>query len=693
MQKSYDTMADIVSEVMPILKPPERLSVSEAANKYRKINNVGSYVGKWKNDTVPYMVEPMDTLGSREYNALIFGGPAQCGKTDSLFPNWLLHNIIGDGADMIFYQTSQAVARSYSKMKIDRLHRDTKKIGDMLMNTSDADNTHDKKYKNGAILSLSWPTINEMSGKAVGLVGLSDYDRMPLSVDMNGSPFDLARGRTTTFGDFAMTMAESSPGYSVSDLNKIAKHPHEAPAAPGIAALYNRGDMRRWYWPCNSCGNFYEPRFKYLTWVDSDDVQECAESAMMQCPLCKEGLMHHDDKYEINKAGVWLKKGESINKDGVKSGVANKNDIASFWLYGVAAAFSSWESLVRKYIKAEQEYERTGDQESLKVTVNTDQGDVYYARGSGLSRTPEELKDKSVDFGSLEPVVPQGVAFIIGTVDVQARKFVVQVQGIIPAKNSALSHDIVVIDRFDVTKSDRRDNEGDRLELDPSSYIEDWHLLKEKVICRSYMLGDGSGRRMFMKMTACDSGGKSGVTPTAYKFWSYLKSEGLAGKFMLVKGHSRAGAPRAKISYPDNDIKGVPPELTGTVPVLMLQSNKLKDELDSSLNRKEAGGMIVFSHLLPDNFYSELTVEMRMPCGKWENPKKLNNESMDLLYYCIGVCYYLRVGFINWSDPVGWAKCWDENDLVVDKESDNKFIPTKKNDYDAIRRMGDMLND
>ena len=40
---------------------------------------------------------------------------------------------------------------------------------------------------------------------------LTDYDRMPDDVDGEGSPFDLARGRTRTFGSRAYVVAESSP--------------------------------------------------------------------------------------------------------------------------------------------------------------------------------------------------------------------------------------------------------------------------------------------------------------------------------------------------------------------------------------------------------------------------------------------------------------------------------------------------
>ncbi|MBK9515536.1 MAG: phage terminase large subunit family protein [Flavobacteriales bacterium] len=73
-------MNSVVLDVAELLRPSERLTVSQSAEKYRQLNNPGSYVGPWKNATTPYMIEPMDTLGSRDFTSCVFVGPAQCGK-------------------------------------------------------------------------------------------------------------------------------------------------------------------------------------------------------------------------------------------------------------------------------------------------------------------------------------------------------------------------------------------------------------------------------------------------------------------------------------------------------------------------------------------------------------------------------------------------------------------------------------
>ena len=236
------------------MRPPERITVAEAAEKYVYLNNPGSYIGPYLNRTAPYMEEPQNELVSRKFTGLIFVGPAQSAKTQGLVLNWAAYSIMVDGLDMIVYSPTQTAARDFSMRRIDRMHRYSKAIGDKVLKTRNTDNVHDKQYKNGLMLNLSWPTVAEFAGKPVGRIALTDYDRMDDDIGGDGAPYDLGSKRTTTFRSFAMTMAESSPSRPLENPKWISKTPHEAPPCKGILALYNRGDRRRWYWPCPACG-------------------------------------------------------------------------------------------------------------------------------------------------------------------------------------------------------------------------------------------------------------------------------------------------------------------------------------------------------------------------------------------------------------------------------------------------------
>jgi phage terminase large subunit GpA-like protein len=679
----YKNLGSIVGELSEMFKPPERLTVSQSAEKYRYLNNPGAYVGPWKNETTPYLTEVMDCLTDRRYNAVILAAPAQVGKTDIIL-NWQTHTVVCDPMDMIVYQTSQGTARDFSKRRVDRLHRHTPAVGERLMKGSDSDNVYDKHYRSGVMFTLSWPSINELSGRPVGRVCLTDYDRMPQNVDGEGSPFDLARKRTTTFRTAGKTFAESSPGFEVSDTKWLRHTSHEAPPCEGILALYNRGDRRRWHWKCPHCKHWFEPAFDLIQWPDSEEIMECADKAAMMCPHCS-SLISPDLKYDLNIGGRWVVDGQRITPDDKVEGPPLRSDIASFWLKGPAAAFASWRDLVSRFLIAEQEFARTGSQEALKSTVNTDQGEAYYPRGNERERLPEDLKDTALALDD-DKTVPADVRFLLACADVQKNRFCVQVFGVSPAANG---FDVIAIDRIDIVKSKRRDEDGDSLWVKPATFVEDWWLLKEQVLDKVYTLADGSGV-MGIKMMACDSGGRDGVTANAYSFWKQLRDkaagEGAHKRFVLIKGDSNPSAPRVRVSYPDSSTKDRKAGARGEIPVLMLNPNILKDKLNGMLDATRGNGGFLFADYLPDEVFVEMTVERRTAKG-WEKPKgsRIRNEAWDLAAYALALCAHLRVEYINWSKPPVWAAPWPENALVVSKEEENpakQFAQRAKPVYD-----------
>lgn len=694
----FDTLESILAATCSALRPSESLTVSEAAEKYRYLNNPGSYVGYWDNSVAPYLVEPMDELTSLEFTGEIFVGPARCGKSD-LFFNWMGRSAICDPADMMVVHMTQNTARDWSQGDLQKVFRHSKAIGECVTPGSQNMSAHRINFLSGMRLLVKWPTVTELSGKTIPRIWLMDHDRMPLDIDKEGAPYFLAKKRTQTFKRFGMTVAESSPGYDIEDPKwrppEVA--PHMAPPTKGILALYNRGDRRRWFWPCPHCEEGFEGDFNLLHWPDSEDMLEAAEAAYMACPHCG-GVIYHDPqdgtpgKHELNQSGDWLKEGQIWVPGKGRRGQGVRSDTASFWLKGTAAAFTDWKTLVYNYLKANEEYEKTGAEEALKTTVNVDQGLPYLPKAAETDRLPETLKARAQDYG--ERVVPEGVRFLIATIDVQKNRFVVQVHGI------GSGGDYWVIDRYEVRKSERTDDDGERFWVNPGAYPEDWHLLLDEVLLKTYPLADGSGRVMQIKATACDSGGRAEATKNAYEFWRWLRDDeevssnhpDLFRRFQLVKGASQKTAPRVQISYPDSDRKDRHAGARGEVPVLFINGDMLKDQLNKMLERTEpGGGRINFPEWLPDWFYGELTVERRGSKG-WEKPSKARNEAWDLMVYCIAIATYkpIRIELIDWNDPPSWASDWDTNDLVLDSSDNKQFASQQKSEYD-LSKLGEIL--
>ena len=682
---TFKHVGEIFVSLAEMFKPTENLTVAETAAKYRYVNQPGSYVGDWLNSTVPYMREPMDTFISRAFSGMIFVGPAQSGKTDALVLNTIVYSVMIEPMDMMVVCPTNTAARDFSIRRIDRLHRHSEKVGDMLVPGQSNDNTFDKSYKNGMLLTLSWPTPTELAGKPIGRVVLTDRDRMVDDVDGDGEPFDLAQKRTTTFGSYAMTVAESSPSRPVTNLKWIANTHHEAPPATGILSLYNRGNRCRWYWPCPECCQYFEGEFSMLEYTPKKEMalatnMEIAETVRMKCPFCGHRI-HTDDRYEMNLWGTWVKDGQAVDRAGRVFGHAPRTGTASYWLKGVAAAFTNWKKLVAAYLDALDEYERNGSEEALKKFYNNDLGEPYYPKSTADLRLPEVMK-ASAEKGMPEREVPENVRFLVALIDVQKNMFRVNVYGILPWR----PFDSLVIDRYDVRKSKREDDDGEKLWVKPHSYQEDWELLEEHVIDKEYPLADGSGRMMAIKMVGCDSGGKEGVTARAYDFYRWLRSKNKHGRFSLIKGEGTPGQPRQRITYPDSNRKDIKAVARGDVPVLMLNSGLLKDDLNGRLDSIVPGqGMFRYPDWLPDEFYAEMCAEIRNVKGKWENASGARNEDWDLSYYMIGLCVseYIRIERIDWQAPPGWAlPAGSGNDLVREPQAPPRFAAPVNSAYD-----------
>lgn len=670
---TYATAREVRLGVAEMIRPPRRINVSEGA-KALHVANASGAAGAWDPTVSPYMVEPLNMTGSRQYEAVVFVGPARSGKTISLIDARLAYLITCNPADTMVVQMSKDAAEDYSKTRIARGIAASPELRKRLSPRAHDDNILLKFFRSGMSLRMGWPSISVLSGKDIHDVLMTDVDNYTGDLGIDEC-FGLALKRTQTFMSAGMVVAESSPATDYTDGAWKPAHAHQGPPAAGIAALYARGDRRRWYWPCPECGERFiaapgydgfalPPTEELLERVVVDDIQRMARRySLLHCPHCGVGLDHRW-KDDMNQAGVWAAEGQLVQADGTVLGEALPTRIASYWLGGVAAAYQSWESLMERYLQALRTFATTGEERPLKTTHNVDGAINYVPMAARSASDPGEMQERAEVWAA--GVVPEGVRFLLATVDVQGNRFVVLVLGFGLGESGQLER--WVVDSFTLRTSKRDDGSGGFLPLDPPKYLEDWERLIEKVISRRYPVADDTGRTMPLRAVGIDWGGKSGTSVRALEFWRSLKARQLHTRVRLIKGDTRRDGPLFRETFPDSrKRKDRKSGSAGDVPQLLLNVDRLKDTVDANVKRAEPGpGYYHFPDWLPEAFYAELTAESRTAKG-WENLANRRNEAFDLCGYAEGMALWLKVPGIKWDAPPVWAGAWDDNpDVKVD---------------------------
>lgn len=674
---SFASAQQVCGEVAEIIRPPRRVSVSEAANESMRVPTPAGGTQYWHWDATPYMKEAADLLSSRRYDAVIFVAPARTGKTVILVDGLWAYALTSNPGDMLVVQISEEKAREFSKKRIDRAIDNSPDLRNKLSSRAHDNNVHDKIFRSGMYLKIGWPTKNILASSDYKYVAITDYDRLAEDIGGEGAPFALGQKRTQTFMSAGMTMAESSPGHEILDPHwrQPEDEPHRAPPSKGVLALYNQGDRRRWYWQCPHCSDWFQPVMEHFNY----------ESARLYCPHCA-GQIEPSQKRGLNANGRWVPEGCYLDADGNLNGEKRRTRIASFWLEGPAAAFQTWDQLADRYNAAMEDFESTGSIEALKSTVNVDQGRPFKPLNKENDLTAEDLQERSEELG--EHVVPNGVRFLTAAVDVQKDRFVVQVEGV--GLNDANELERWQIDRYDVRKSERYDEDNERMPIRPATYTEDWDLLVPEVLEKTYPLQGLSDQRMRLARVAIDSGGRAGVTEKAYTFWRSLKKRGLAKRVRLIKGASSNDAPRIRQSYPDSDRKDRKAGARGQVPVHLINTTVLKDAVSHDLNRTEPGvGFIHFPDWLPFWFFRELCSEYR-DVKRWHKVSSgARNEAFDLMVYNRAIQIELGIEKIDWAEPPPWASPWEQNTFVLSSEPEpdtDDEAPARKAGVSRSRR-------
>ncbi|HSF94833.1 MAG TPA: terminase gpA endonuclease subunit [Thermohalobaculum sp.] len=628
--------AVILAEAFGQLRPPEKLTVSEAALKYRILDNPGGgYSGPWTFGPVPYLRRPMDCLAVESgYSWVAVMGGAQCAKSE-IGNNWHLHTIICDPADMIFLGPDKSVVASYMVSQVNKMIRLTPEVRDRQFRFAGADNIFQKQFR-GCFLYAIWPVKSQLRARPVPRWRIDDYDAVDEDIEGEGNAMMLLEGRGVTFEGFTMGYVNSSPALG---------------SERGIEAVVASGTDERWFVDCPQCETPFELEAERVLRFDrTDDPEDARASAHVACPAgC---VIEQPAKPALMKTGRWVGRGQHALPGGRVGGDLVEASTASFRFDGLMG-FATWGKLAKLLRDAEITFERSQDEGELRAVYNTQLGKNYKSRLAGaepVGASELELRAAGSDyeFGN----VPPWCICLTAAVDVQGNRFEVEVIGWGEGWRSAR------VDRFPILALD----DGETA-IDPARHPEHWGVLLKRVIWRRYPVQGEPERSLPVMCTGLDTGGIEGVTDNAFAFWNTAIRAGVPPTGLtLIKGGNNPRArllPTPTVDARRKGAKGDPdPEL------FVPNVNRMKDIIDARLRRDRPGpGYMDYPRGFPREYLEETTAETKVG-GLWTRPRGRANETLDLEVY--NMTCATRLGGKDGS--LAWVPDWARARGTVDSK-------------------------
>lgn len=371
-----------LKDALAYLKPPEDLSVSEWAEKYRVLDSKSSALpGPWRNDKTPYLVGIMDELCNYETEEVVFAKPTQVGGTEVLL-NMLGWVIQQDPSPAMGVYPSDVLAESlvanrlrpmlYSSRPLKERYRENE--------SSKSELQFDGMYLN--MVGSNSPS--QLASKPIRFLFLDEVDKYPGASKKEADPISLARERTKTFRNRKIYMT-STPTLRTGHIWQ---------------ALEGADIIKHYFVPCPHCGEYIELKWSQIKFPDEDGMSyaDRAEFATYVCQEC--GCVITDQhKPQMLRYGEWR-----IVRENTK--YARK---VGFWINTLYSPFVRFSEIAKEFLTSKD------DPEALQNFVNSWLAEPW--EDTKLKTNADLVLERQTDVPEL--IVPEWAKLLTAGVDVQ----------------------------------------------------------------------------------------------------------------------------------------------------------------------------------------------------------------------------------------------------------------------------------
>lgn len=391
-----------IAKVLKAMKPPENMTVSQWADKNRRLSSEASAeVGKWRTSRTPYMKDILDCFNDSKVEHIVVVASSQVGKSEDI-NNMIGYCIDQDPGPILLVEPTVDDAKAYSKERVAPMIRETKCLKKAISapKSRDSGNTVLQKSFIGGMLTLTGSTeAHALCSRPIRYLFGDERDRWATSAGSEGNPWDLATARTTTFYNRKLVEV-STPTVK---------------GASVIANAFETGTKERWKSKCRHCGEYSEVKFDNIRFPhetikskETGDEQKIfvIKEIFWICPVCGGISNEHEVKKQPAKWVAECPEALELHKT------------RSFWISAWVSPWSDWNKFCLQYLQA------GSDPEKLQVFYNTRCGELWENRGDIADE--DTMLARREDY---EAELPDGVLCLTCGIDTQDDRLEYEVVG------------------------------------------------------------------------------------------------------------------------------------------------------------------------------------------------------------------------------------------------------------------------
>jgi phage terminase large subunit GpA-like protein len=396
---------ELIKVMLRCFEPPERITVTECAEKYRILPTSNREGGAYRVSRTPFAKEIMDSFNDPNVEEITIMGSAQWAKT-TIMENIIAYIIKVQPSNILLVLPTLDFARRFSKTRLEPMIEDSPEIKKLVSKkkSRDSDNTIlSKSFVGGTIAMVGANSPGGLRGFTAPYIFADDIDAIEIGSTKEGDFIARAERAAETYEGIRKFFRASTP--SIAGGSRIEKY-------------YNKGTMEEWHIPCPKCEEYQLFEISQLKWEYETDAfgkripnSDKPETAVIICKYCSHEINEGERQMIIPK-GKWVAK------------FPDRIYHRSFFFNRFTSPFSSLRNICKAYIEAQ------GEEEKMQAFTNLYLG-LPYKPDTVVELLEDEILQKVEQY--LDPSkpyeCPSSVLMLIASADVQDDRIEAQVWG------------------------------------------------------------------------------------------------------------------------------------------------------------------------------------------------------------------------------------------------------------------------